>query len=147
MEGKKSFNECLNIRKEMDKAGFYKNAAIQKAYFTGAYAKAVINSSFYSEVSKKNSTFKNWLSNQLINFRNLDRIYAKAFEFEQKLKLKLKNDSEVRRLVHEVPTSKAKGLSSSKISFAFVAGFDDYSKFSKSESNKQIKNNNNLEED
>lgn len=137
MEEKKSFSECLLSRKEKDKAGFYEKVAIQKAYFTGAYAKAVINSSFYSRVSPKNSTFENWLSNQLINFRNLDRIFEMAFRFEQKLKLKLKNESEVRTLVHEVPTSRGIGLSSAKISFAFAAGFDDYSKFSKSETKKK----------
>lgn len=130
MEIKKSFKDCLLLRMQNDQTEFYKNNAIQKAYFVGAYAKAIIDNSYNSEISKKNKTFKTWLSNQIINFRNLDRIFEKSYSFEQKLNLKLGNNSEPRVLVHEVPTSTAKGLSNSKISFAFVAGFDDYSKYS-----------------
>lgn len=139
-ENKKSFNDSFLLRKESDSVGFFSNPAIQKAYFVGAYAKAVINSSYNSEVSKKNSTYKNWLSNKIINFKNLDRIFEMAFRFEQKLKLKIRNGSEVRRLAHEVPQSSAKGLSSSKVTYAFVAGFDDYGKFTKIE--KENYNNN-----
>ncbi|HET56567.1 MAG TPA: hypothetical protein ENN33_15335 [Ignavibacteria bacterium] len=130
-EEKKSFSEYLQKRLDEEETDFFKQSVIQKAYCTGAYAKAVINSSYFSEVSKKNTTFKSWLSNQIINYQNLDRIFEMAFRFEQKLKLKIKNDSEVRRLVHEVPVGKSAGISSAKISFAFVAGFDDYGKFTK----------------
>jgi len=141
-EMKRSFNELFLCRRKTDTTGFYGKPAIQKAYFIGAYAKAVINSSFFSSVSKKNTTFKNWLSGQIINYRNLDRIFEMAFRFEQKLKLNLRNDSEVRSLAHETPESKAGGLSSSKISYAFVAGFDDYGKFSKEEQVKDAQNKN-----
>lgn len=128
-EEKKSFEEYLNSRKGTEKVAFFKNPVIQKAYFTGAYAKAVIKSSWYSKVSKENTTFKTWLSNQVISYRNLDRIFEMSFRFEQKLKLNLRNDSEVRKLAHEVQVVHAAGISNSKISFAFVAGFDDYGKF------------------
>jgi len=141
-EMKRSFNECFLNRKETDTTGFYGKYAIQKAYFIGAYAKAVINHSFFSFVSKKNTTFKNWLSGQIINYRNLNRIFEMAFRFEQKLKLNLRNDSEVRKLAHETPESKVGGLSSSKISYAFVAGFDDYGKFSKEEQAKKANQKN-----
>lgn len=130
-EKKKSFSEYLQKRLDEEETDFFKQLVIQKAYYIGAYAKAVINSSYYSKVSKNNTTFKTWLSNQIINYRNLDRIFEMAFRFEQKLKLKIKNDSEVRRFVHEVPVGKSIGISSAKISFAFVAGFDDYGKFTK----------------
>lgn len=126
-----SFSEFLQKRIAKEDIDFFNDVVIQKAYYIGAYAKAVINSSYNSEVSKNNTTFKSWLSNQIINYRNLDRIFEMAFRFEQKLKLKIRNDSEVRSLAHEVPAGKSFGISSAKISFAFVAGFDDYAKFTK----------------
>ncbi len=135
---KSSFYDYYLVRKEADNSGFYEKPAIRKAYFIGAYAKAVINSSWHSPVSKENTTFKNWLSNQIINYQNLNRIFEMAFRYEQKLKLNIRDDSEVRKLAHETPESKAGGISSSKISYAFVAGFDDYGKFSKAEQAKEI---------
>ncbi|MEA1883599.1 MAG: hypothetical protein U9N62_03655 [Thermotogota bacterium] len=129
----------LEKRQEDDEINFFSNPAIKKAYFIGGYAKAVIRSSYMSEVSRENKTFKNWLSNQIINYRNLDRIFEMAFRFEQKLKLKLRNDSEVRKLAHETPASKSPGISSAQISFAFVAGFDDYEKFVKENKSNIIK--------
>lgn len=124
-----SFSTYLDERIRQDDLGFFSHPVIQRAYYIGGYAKAVILSSYMSEVSKNNQTFKNWLSNQIINTRNLDRIFEMAFRFEQKLKLRLKNNSEVRELAHSIPMTKAPGMSSAKISFAFVAGFDDYSRF------------------
>ena len=124
-----SFTVYLERRQKRDEINFFENPVIKKAYFIGGYAKAVIMSSYKSDVSRKNQTFKNWLSNQIINYRNLDRIFEMAFRFEQKLKLKLRNDSEVRKLAHETSPSRAPGIASAQISFAFVAGFDDYKKF------------------
>ena len=121
-----SFSRFLDERIRKDDMGFFSHPLIQRAYYTGGYAKAVILSSYMSEVSRKNQTFKNWLSNQIINARNLDRIFEMAFRFEQKLKL---NDSEVRELAHSIPMGKSQGLSSAKVSFAFVSGFDDYGRF------------------
>ena len=138
-EEKSSFNDYFLRRKQADTTGYYKTPAIQKAYFIGAYAKAVINSSFHSKVSRENTTFKNWLSNQIINYRNLDRIFEIAFRYEQKLKLKIRNQSEVRKLAHETPVAKAAGISSAKISYAFVGGFDDYGKYTKTEQIKSTK--------
>lgn len=139
-EEKSSFRDYLLKRKNEDATGLYGKPAIQKAYYTGAYAKAVINSSFNSSVSKENTTFKNWLSNQIINYRNLDRIFEMAFRYEQKLKLRIRNDSEVRALAHETPESSASGMSSAKISYVFVAGFDDYGKYTKVEKAKRTEN-------
>lgn len=131
MEERRSFKEYLDRRAYQEKIKFFALPAIQKAYFIGGYAKAVIDSSYHSEVSKENNTFKTWLSNQIINYRNLDRIFEMCFRFEQKLKLKINNQSEVRMLAHDIPVAKSKGISSAKISFAFVAGFDDYREFTK----------------
>ncbi len=142
-EEKKLFNEYYVNRCKDDESGFFEKPVIRKSYFIGAYAKSIIISSWYSEVSHKNTTFKTWLSNQIINGKNLDRIFEMAFRFEQKLKLNIKNDSEVRKRAHEVPAFKASGISSAKISFAFVAGFDDYNKFvSENKTKISIENNN-----
>lgn len=141
-ENRKSFEEYLKHRQEQEEIKFYNEPLIKKAYYIGAYAKAVIDCSYYSEVSKNNTTFKTWLSNQIINSRNLDRIFEIAFRFEQKLKLKIRNDSEVRKLSHEIPVAKTAGFSSAKISYAFVAGFDDYGEFTKENPIKGNKDNN-----
>jgi len=126
---KHSFKEFLNERIKDEKIKFFSKHSFQKAYYIGAYSKSVINGSYYSDISKKNTTFKSWLSNQIINYRNLDRVFEMAFRFEQKLRLRIRNDSEVRSLAHEVPLESAAGVSNSKISYAFVAGFDDYAKY------------------
>jgi hypothetical protein len=128
-EKKHSFKEFLIERQSQEQVDFFKTPPIMKAYYIGAYARAVIDSSWFSEVSKRNTTFKNWLSNQIINHRNLERIFEMAYRFEQKLKLNIRNDSEVRRLSHEIPVTSYAGISSAKISYAFVAGYDDYKKF------------------
>jgi len=143
---KHSFVEFLDLRISQESIDYFAIPAIQKAYYIGAYSRAVIRSSYNSEVSKGNATFKNWLSNQIINYRNLDKIFDMTFRFEQKLRLKIRNDSEVRRLSHEVPATSSAGLSNAKISYAFVAGFDDYKKFcdkypsSKNNDNNEITN-------
>ncbi len=145
VEEKVSFKIYLDKRIEQDKINFWEKTVFQRAYYIGAYAKAVINSSWMSKISKGNETFKNWLSNQIINDRNLDRIFEMAFRFEQKLKLNIRNDNEVRKLCHETPLGKKIGISSSKVSYAFVAGFDDYRNFVsenqiKTDKNKQDNN-------
>lgn len=142
-EEKKLFHEYYVNRCKNDESKFFEKPVIRKAYFIGAYAKAIIRSSWKSEVSKENKTFQNWLSNQIINYRNLERIFEMAFRFEQKLKLKIRNGSEVRKLAHEVATFKISGISSAKISFAFVTGFDDYDKFVSENPTETNKKNNN----
>lgn len=143
-EEKRSFIEFIKERQSQETIDFFKTPPIQKAYYIGAYAKAVIDSSFYSDVSKGNTTFKNWLSNQIINYRNLDRIFEMSYRFEQKLQLKIR--TEVRVLSHEIPVTSSAGISSAKITYAFVAGFDDFKKFKEqypSEKQNQIKEKDN----
>jgi len=145
-EENQSFEKYLGKRIADSEIGFFNNNVIKKAYYIGAYSYSVIMASKYSIVSKGNETFKKWLSNQLINYRNLDRIFEMAFRFEQKLKLNIRNESEVRTLVHEVPVGNYVGISSAKITYAFVAGFDDYRKFVKENPIEKKKQNNNNEE-
>jgi len=145
-EEHKSFETYLEQRITNSEIGPFNKNVIKKAYYIGAYAKAVIDSSWNSPVSNNNETFKKWLSNQIINYRNLDRIFEMAFRYEQKLRLNIRNYSEVRKLAHEVPEGKISGISSAKISYAFVAGFDDYRKFVKENPIEKKKQNNNNEE-
>jgi hypothetical protein len=125
------FSSYLELRIAGEHTSFFAEPEFQKAYYVGAYARAVIMLSYHSSVSPKNQTFKTWRSNQIINFKNLDRIFEHAFRFEQKLKLRMRNDGEVRRLSHEIPAVKGAGISNAKISYAFVAGFDDYQRLVK----------------
>lgn len=124
-----SFRVYLEKRIKESTVNFFNKNVIKKAYYIGAYSKAVIDSSWNSKVSNKNETFKKWLSNQIINYRNLDRIFEMAYRFEQKLRLNIRNETEVRTLAHEVPIGDVAGISNAKITFAFAAGFDDYKKF------------------
>jgi len=145
-EKHKSFEKYLEQRITDSEIVFFNKNIIKKAYYIGAYSRAVIDSSRHSPVSNNNETFKKWLSNQIINYRNLNRIFEMAFRYEQKLRLNIRNDSEVRKLAHEVPEGNISGISSAKISYAFVAGFDDYRKFVKENPIELKKRNNNNEE-
>ncbi|MDU5326663.1 hypothetical protein, partial [Campylobacter ureolyticus] len=78
---------------------YFKNLNIQDdfkfAYLVGAYSKAIIDSSYYSEISKQNETFKKWLSNRQLIKSNLIKIFNKANEFERKLKLESARNSDL----------------------------------------------------
>lgn len=98
------------------------------AYLVGAYSKAIIDSSYFSEISKQNTTFKKWLSNkQLIN-SNLKKIFNKAGEFERKLGLESTRNSDLSDLVTSNFYENANPRNS-EVSFYFIRGFNDYKKF------------------
>lgn len=110
----------------------FKNANVEDkykfAYLVGAYAKGIIDSSFYSEVSKENITFKKWLSSKQITYSNLIKIFNKANEFHRKLELDGPRNDDLSELVtsHLV---KNKSIRNSEVSFYFIRGFNDYKKF------------------
>ena len=54
----KSFKMYLEKRTDESEMDYFDINIIKKAYYVGAYTKAVIIASEYSEVSKKNETFK-----------------------------------------------------------------------------------------
>lgn len=111
---------------------YFNNGLIKGAYLIGAYTKAIIDSSYFSKVSKKNETFKKWLSNQKITEQNLKKIFNKANEFERKLRLGSKRNDELSTLVttHFIYEKETK-TTQQEISFAFIRGFYDYAKFKK----------------
>ncbi|MCZ6105918.1 hypothetical protein O6B97_05365 [Campylobacter ureolyticus] len=111
---------------------YFKNLNIQDdfkfAYLVGAYSKAIIDSSYYSEISKQNETFKKWLSNRQLIKSNLIKIFNKANEFERKLKLESARNSDLSELITSNYNKNA-NLRNSEVSFYFLRGFNDYKKF------------------
>jgi len=102
---------------------------LKKAYYLGAYAKAVIDSSFYSRISEGNTTFKRWLSNQIINAKNLNKIYDKASTFENKLELAGARLQDLSRQVTSYDEGSSKNISKYTISYYFRKGFNEFIKF------------------
>lgn len=102
---------------------------LKKAYYLGAYCKAVINSSFKSRISEGNTTFKRWLSNQIINTKNLDKIFDKATHFENKLELGGNRLQDLSRQVTAYTENSSKSVSKYTISFYFRKGFNEYIQF------------------
>ncbi len=124
----------------------------KKAYYLGAYCKAVIDSSFYSRISDGNTTFKKWLSNQIINTKNLNKIYDKATTFENKLELGGDRLQDLSIQVTSFDESSSKTISKYTISYYFRKGFNEFIKFKDEQKendekvkayNKKIKEQNN----
>jgi len=125
---------------------------LKKAYYLGAYCKAIIDSSFYSRISEGNTTFKRWLSNQIINTKNLDKIFDKATLFENKLELGGARLQDLSSQVTSHTENSSKTISKYTISFYFRKGFNEYIKFKEKqkendakveEHNKKLKEQNN----
>jgi len=117
---------------------------LKKAYYLGAYCKAIIDSSFYSRISEGNTTFKKWLSNQIINAKNLNKIFDKATTFENKLEL---GGSRLQDLSYQVTSyteNSSKTVSKYTVSYYFRKGFNEFIKFKdeQSENDKKVKEHN-----
>ncbi|HIP36354.1 MAG TPA: hypothetical protein EYG85_05835 [Crocinitomix sp.] len=104
---------------------------LKKAYYLGAYCKAVIDGSFYSRVSEGNTTFKKWLSNQIINAKNLNKIYSQASHFEDKLQLVGKQLEDLSFQVTSYTKPSTKSISQYEVSYFFRKGFNEFIKFKK----------------
>ncbi|NLK66347.1 MAG: hypothetical protein GX282_02610 [Campylobacteraceae bacterium] len=99
-------------------------------YLVGAYSKAIIDSSYFSDISKENTTFKKWISNQQLIKSNLVKIFNKANEFERKLRLDSVRNSDLSELVTSHLETNS-NIRNSEVSFYFIRGFNDYRKFKK----------------
>ena len=117
---------------------------LKKAYYLGAYCKAIIDSSYYSRVSEGNTTFKKWLSNQIINAKNLNKIYDKAVTFEEKLELGGARLQDLSTQVTSYDESSFKNISKYTISYYFRKGFNEFIKFKdeQSENDEKVKEHN-----
>lgn len=102
---------------------------LKKTYYLGAYCKAVINRSFKSRISYGNTTFKKWLSNQIINAKNLNKIFDKATIFENKLELGGSRLQDLSTQITSCDESSSKTISKYIISYYFRKGFNEYIKF------------------
>ncbi|SFV58069.1 hypothetical protein MNB_SV-14-246 [hydrothermal vent metagenome] len=127
----KLFSQEFEAKKDSE---YFKRDVIKGAYLIGAYAKAIIDSSYKNSggVVSENETFKKWLSNQQIIQSNLKRIFNKANEFERKFNLGSKRNRDLSTLVttYFIEDSSEKVLQQ-EVSFSFVRGFNDYAKFKK----------------
>ena len=114
---------------------------LKKAYYLGAYCKAIIDSSFYSRISEGNTTFKRWLSNQIINTKNLDKIFDKATLFENKLELGGNRLQDLSSQVTSYTESSSQMVSKYTVSFYFRKGFNEFIKFKdeQSENDEKVK--------
>ena len=102
---------------------------LKKAYYLGSYCKAVINSSFKSRISDGNTTFKRWLSTQIINTKNLNKIFDKATLFENKLELGGMRLQDLSSQVTSYTEGSSKTISKYTVSFYFRKGFNEFIKF------------------
>ena len=120
------------------------DSILKKAYYLGAYCKAIIDSSFYSRISEGNTTFKKWLSNQIINAKNLNKIYDKAITFENKLELGGARLQDLSTQVTSYDDSSSKNISKYTISYYFRKGFNEFIKFKdeQSENDEKVKAHN-----
>lgn len=118
---------------------------LKKAYYLGAYCKAIIDSSFYSRISEGNTTFKRWLSNQIINTKNLNKIFDNATLFENKLELGGMRLQDLSSQVTSYTERASKTISKYTISFYFRKGFNEFIKFKdeQSENDEKVKIHNN----
>lgn len=118
------FSEVYCVDEEI-----FSDETIKKAYYLGAYCKAIINNSYESGISKGNTTFKKWLSNQIINTKNLEKIFDKASHFQEKLQLGGKRLEDLSLQVTTYAKPSSKSVSKYTISYFFRKGFNEYVKF------------------
>lgn len=129
---------------EIHKCQECKEEILKKAYYLGAYCKAIIDHSYHSKISEGNTTFKKWLSNQIINTKNLNKIFDKGTTFENKLEL---GGSRLQDLSHQVTSyteNSSKTVSKYTVSYFFRKGFNEYIQFKddQEENDKKIREHN-----
>jgi len=137
----KLFSKFYEKKRAEDEA-FFQKSAIASAYLVGAYASAIIESSWEGvsktvdgervQVSRvlQNETFKKWLSNQQITYKNLLKIVNKAAYFHRKFNLDSAVNSDLSKLVTDHLRFKPKEvILDQEVSFAFLRGFNDFKTF------------------
>ena len=140
----KLFSNFFEKRKSEDI--FFDNNALQAAYLVGAFASAIIETSWDGVTRdgeilsyvKENETFKKWLSNQSIRLNNLIKIFNKAAYYQRKFNLENAITKDLSTLVTDHleinPDAKA---TDQEVSFAFLRGYNDFRtfKYTKKEKN------------
>ncbi len=129
-------------KKQIEDETFFQKKALVSAYLVGAYASAIIESSWdgvhktidgemmqISRVSE-NETFKKWLSNQQITYKNLLKIVNKAAYFHRKFNLDSAINDDLSRLVTDhLHLKPEEVVLDQEVSFAFLRGFNDFKTF------------------
>lgn len=137
----KLFSKYYSNRQK-DSDWLFQKDALTAAYLVGAYASAIVESSwdgvFKTADEKKvqvsrvteNETFKKWLSNQQITYKNLLKISNKAAYFHRRFNLDSAINSDLSSLVTKHLTPKANEIVlDQEVSFAFLRGFNDFKTF------------------
>ncbi|WOE69681.1 hypothetical protein RZR97_11300 [Hydrogenimonas thermophila] len=145
MSDNQSFSEFFHQKLEKEKESFFYSETMIGAYIVGAYASAIIHSSWRGAFQKsetgewirvsrveKNETFKKWLSNQQIVRSNLIKIADKAAEFHRRFNLDSNLNQELAQLVTDYLKPKVNdGTTNAEVSFAFLRGYNDFLKYKK----------------
>lgn len=137
----KLFSNFFKIKQDKE-ADFFNRDIIVSAYLVGAYASAIVESSWDGVQSKidgelkqisyvkENETFKKWLSNQQIISSNLMRISTKASYYQKRFNLNSPINQDLSTLVtdHQKFNYADRALNQ-EISFAFLRGYNDFRTF------------------
>jgi len=141
MNKPKLFSNFLEIKKEKDN-DFFNKEALLSAYIVGAYASAIVESSWdgvsikidgeLKQIShvKENETYKKWLSNQQMTYSNLLNILNKADYYQKRFNLHSPINQDLSTLATDnfrlQPTKRALDQ---EVSFAFLRGYNDFRTF------------------
>ncbi|GEM_PF-439171 len=137
----KLFSSFFQTKSEQEK-DFFKRDMITSAYLVGAYASAIIESSWdgvkktvdgelqlISHVTE-NETYKKWLSGQQIISSNLQRIFNKAAYYHRRFNLDNAINQDLSTLVTDNVKLKYKDKAlEQEVSFAFLRGYNDFRTF------------------
>ena len=137
----KLFSNFFENKKQKDK-DFFSRDSITSAYLVGAYASAIVESSWdgvnikidgeLKQIShvKENETYKKWLSNQQIISSNLLRIVNKASYYQKRFNLDSSINKYLSTLVTDTLKLKRKDVVlQQEISFSFLRGYNDFRTF------------------
>ena len=132
----KLFSNFFEVKESTD--DFFNNSVLKAAYLVGAFVSAIVEASWDGVIRddeivsyvKENETFKKWLSNQQINYKNLLKIFNKAFYYQRKFNLDSAIVKDLSRLVTDHLKIKLDHqVSDQEVSFAFVRGYNDFRTF------------------
>lgn len=141
MSSMKLFSNFFKTKQDAE-PDFFKRDVIAGAYLVGAYASAIIESSWdgvkkeidgeLKQVSyvKENETYKKWLSNQQIITSNLMKISNKAFYYQKRFNLHSTINEDLSTLVtNNVKLHFKDKALEQEVSFVFLRGYNDFRTF------------------
>ena len=131
----KLFSNFFNKKIKEDE--MFNNQTLVASYLVGAFASAIVEASWDGirdkergliSYVKENETYKKWLSNQQITYKNLVKIFNKGAYYQRKFNLDSPTIKELSTLVTDNLKLNKRALDQ-EVSFAFLRGYNDYRKF------------------